>query len=350
MDTVQPATTLAPSPRARAGGRGAPAPAALRPGRALRTRPQQAARQARPAARRRSASRLPGPGARAHSPSAPPRRLPRGRPRTYCSLCRRDAGERCDYRGPRPPGRLRPARPRPPSARPGRLRPRKRPPPCDDTESPDARRAATATRRRRPPLPRRAAPLPTFPRFSGSATPKHFLFSFKGRGSRLTSHPSAECFLGIVVSKWSRPLPARPSLFWSLLFQELNFHFPLVAWARSPICSHTGFLLGAPKLCAAPSTGLFPPLLRLLNPDHLSQPQSSVTVSAKLFLSPYPRLNPPLKCCHVSALLPNHAYCIIRSKCCTYFINITFPAQISHLRAGTLSLFAYISLPEPGVS
>lgn len=62
--------------------------------------------------------------------------------------------------------------------------------------------------RARPPPPRRpfpAAPQPTLHRLSGSATPKHFLSSFKGRGWRLTSHPSAECFLGIVVcSRWSR--------------------------------------------------------------------------------------------------------------------------------------------------
>lgn len=116
-----------------------------------------------------------------HSPSAPPRRLPRGLPRTYCSLCRRDAGKRCNYRWPRPPAAAGP--PAPFSERPpGRLRPRQWPAPYDDTELRGARRPPPEPRAcRRPPSPRPSPPGPA----ARLAMPEHFLSPFKGRGSRL---------------------------------------------------------------------------------------------------------------------------------------------------------------------
>lgn len=111
--------------------------------------------------------------------------------------------------GPGRPAAPAPA-PRSPSPRPGRLRPRKWPLAYDDTKPHSTRRLRPASG---PAAPPRAAPLPTLPRFSRSATPRHFLSSFKGRGSRLTSHPSAECFLGLVVYRWSRSSPSFPDCF-----------------------------------------------------------------------------------------------------------------------------------------
>lgn len=185
MDNVQTPTTLALSTRVPAGsrcgielgreGRGTQAPPALltrrpepTPGAPLRTRLEQAARQAR-----LPAASPPGlPSRRGHSPCT----------LTFCSsaeaasgtsadillLLQRDAGRRCDHRvaeAARPPHRLRPARPRSPSARSGRLRPRKWPPPYDDTEPRSARQPATAARRSpaAPPAPRPYLPYPASP-------------------------------------------------------------------------------------------------------------------------------------------------------------------------------------------
>lgn len=118
---------------------------------------------------------------------------------------------------PRPPGRLKPSRPRPPSPCPGRLRPRKwpPPPPYDDTELQSTQRVWPSGRQvALLPLPSpRTAPLPTLTRSSDSATPKHFLSFFKGRGSRLTSHPPVGYVLGLVVSRRSCNSPAVSGLF-----------------------------------------------------------------------------------------------------------------------------------------
>lgn len=116
-----------------------------------------------------------------------------------------------------PGGRGRPAA-APPQARPPPLseRPLGPPPPAKMAAAlwrhgASQRSAAGDCGPPKPGRPSRAAPLPTLPRFSGSATPKHFLSSFKGRGSCLTSHPSSRCFLGIVVYKWSRFSPPFPA-------------------------------------------------------------------------------------------------------------------------------------------
>lgn len=146
----------------------------------------------------------PAPGP-VHSPSAPPRRLPRGLPRTYCSLCRRDAGKRCNYRWPRPPAAAGPPAPlseRPPGRL--RLRPRQWPAPYDDTERRAARRPPPEPRARRRPRPPR--PKPTWPRRSARDARA---LPLPVQGSRLAprSHPSARCFLGLGVCRWSRLSP-----------------------------------------------------------------------------------------------------------------------------------------------
>lgn len=209
MDKAPTPTTLALSSRA-CGRRTRESP-----GREGRTRPPHQApppdsRRARPSARGRSRPpRRPGPRRAPPGPSATTL--------TFCSsaeaasgtsadillLLQRHAGEDAITRWPRP------TRPCSPSARSGRLRPRKWP--ClMTTRSP----AALGDRDpRRPGRPCRAAPLPTLPRGSGPATPKHFLSSFKGRGSRVTSRPPARCFLGIVVYKRSRLSSLRPAPF-----------------------------------------------------------------------------------------------------------------------------------------
>lgn len=208
-------------------------------------------RQTRPGHRPPWAFWAPGSAPRAHSPSAPPRRLPRGLPRTSCSLCGRDTGKRSDYRvaeAARPLRRLRPADPVP-QAPTRAASARKNGRHLMTTRSPAAPagqplRPATPPPRR----PSRTAPVPTLPRFSGSATPKHFLLSFKGRGSRLTSLPPANCFQGVVVLKWSRFSPPLPA---SSVFGLQLSRTSLVPFSSSlSRCGYTDFLLGGPKLCA----------------------------------------------------------------------------------------------------
>lgn len=169
-----------------------------------RRAPSYAAAAGRPAGRLSAPSgpRCPLP---AHSPAAPPRRLPRGRPRTCCSHCTGDWGKSCD--------RVAAAARLPTAAGPPVpvLRAQPGPPPPS--------KMATALTRRRAPARWAgpdAAPRRTpagLPGCSGCAALMHFLFSFKGRGPRLASHPSAECFLGIVVSNGTlSPGPSLPIL------------------------------------------------------------------------------------------------------------------------------------------
>ena len=107
---------------------------------------------------------------------------------------------------PRPPARRAASGPpRSPNARPGRLCPQKWPPPYDDTQPRRARRAAATSARR----PCRALTYlsPLLPLCDAQALP-----SFLQRSRlALTSHPSAECFLGIVVYEWSRLSPPSPA-------------------------------------------------------------------------------------------------------------------------------------------
>lgn len=135
--------------------RSAPAPGWLRP------RPSAPGR-ARPPPGRVPAATAPWPATRAHSPSAPPRRLPRGLPQTYCSPYGREAEKRSDYRvaeAARPPRRRRPAR--------SRLPPAPRAPARAASAPENGRRLMTTGRPGahggRPPLRPAAAP-PFFPR------------------------------------------------------------------------------------------------------------------------------------------------------------------------------------------
>ena len=131
----------------------------------------------------------------------------------------------------------------------------------------------------RPSRPSRTAPLPTLPRLPDSATPKHFLSSFKGRGSHPTSHPSGRCFQGIVVYKWSRlspPFPAYSGRFTISTFPDSPC--PVLFLAPRSVATHA-FLGGASKLCA-PSLHKPPPApLFVLNHIHLSHPRFYVIAS-----------------------------------------------------------------------
>lgn len=256
----------------------------------------------------------------ARSPAGATRGLP-GSPRTltFCSSAEAASGTSADMllplqKGHReeirlPGGQGRPAA-APPQAR--------RPPGSQHVPGLPPKMAAALWRHG---VPRRsatppAAPLPTLTSFSCSATPKHFLSSFKGRGSRLTSHPSAECFLGLVVRKWSRiSSPSAPPLFrpnlipyvpGALLFPPPQTHLVPFSSLPSAVQPHR-FSFGLFKvLCCFPSQ-VSPPVLHLLNPIHLSHPQLCSLPQESTFWAP--TSNPPLKCYHISVY---NTHCIIR--------------------------------------
>jgi hypothetical protein len=148
-------------------------------------------------------------------------------------------------------------------------------------------------------------------------------FSFKGRGASLTSLPAtaAQCFPGSVVLHAT----VSPSL----------FRLTLILSVLGVSSLSLSFLLSA--LRPRRLSFVFSKALLLLNSIHTSFSQ--------FFLTFLPAVGQIHLLNAITAL--NSSSTVSLDKSCDYFINVTFPARISHTKEGTSSVFSYISLLRP---